>query len=352
MVLDGFHPAVRTWFERRFGTPSRAQELGWPVIAESQQLPGHDVLLCAPTGSGKTLAAFMWAINRLVLDAENDALIDEVSVLYVSPLKALANDIRLNLEEPLSGVKAVALELGLKLAAIRAGLRTGDTPAGERTAMLKRPPQILVTTPESLFILLTSPRFREKLRAVRYVIVDELHAVAGNKRGVHLMVTLERLERMVRQGGAPRPARIGLSATLNPIETLAAFLAGAEVDDHGERHPRPVRIVRADDSVRALDLKIIAPGPDLGALATHQHWEAMYDALASLIRDHRTTLIFTLSRRWAERIALALQKRVGADAVMAHHGSLARAERLMAEQRLKRGELKAIVASTRADIVV
>jgi len=341
---------VRTWFERRFGSPSRAQELGWPVIAESQRSPGHDVLLCAPTGSGKTLAAFMWAINRLVLEAENDALIDEVSVLYVSPLKALANDIRLNLEEPLSGVKAVASEFGLKLAAIRAGLRTGDTPAGERTAMLKRPPHILVTTPESLFILLTSPRFREKLRAVRYIIVDELHAVAGNKRGAHLMVTLERLERMVRQGGAPRPARIGLSATLNPIETLAAFLAGAEVDSGGERHPRPVRIVRADDSVRSLDLKIIAPGPELGSLATHQHWEAMYDALASLIREHRTTLIFTLSRRWAERIALALQKRVGVDAVMAHHGSLARAERLMAEQRLKRGELKAIVATASLEL--
>src|ERR1700732_4463195 len=223
--LDDFHPAVRAWFQRRFDAPSCAQELGWPVIGAANEAPGFDVLLCAPTGSGKTLAAFMWAINRLVLGAEKDALIDEGPVLYASPLKAIPNDIRLNLEEPLSGVKAVALELGLKLAAIRAGLRTGDTPAGERTAMLKRPPQILVTTPESLFILLTSPRFREKLRAVRYVIVDELHAVAGNKRGGHLMVTLERLERMVRQGGAPRPARIGLSATLNPIETLAAFLA-------------------------------------------------------------------------------------------------------------------------------
>src|SRR5262249_36645398 len=201
------------------GTPSRAQELGWPVIAESQRSPGHDVLLCAPTGSGKTLAAFMWAINRLVLDAENDALIDEVSVLYVSPLNALANDIRLNLDEPLSGVKAVASEFGLKLAAIRAGLRTGDTPAGERTAMLKRPPHILVTTPESLFILLTSPRFREKLRAVRYVIVDELHAIAGNKRGAHLMLTLERLERLVLRSDSAPPARIRLSATLTPIET-------------------------------------------------------------------------------------------------------------------------------------
>jgi ATP-dependent Lhr-like helicase len=348
--LADFHPAVREWFRRRFDAPSRAQILGWPVIAAAVRPPGHDVLLCAPTGSGKTLAAFMWAINRLIVEAEADALRDEVSVLYVSPLKALANDIRLNLEEPLNGVREVAHEMGLTLMPIRAGLRTGDTPANERTAMLRRPPHILVTTPESLFILLTSARFREKLRAVRYVIVDELHAVAGDKRGAHLALTLERLERMVRHGGAPRPVRIGLSATLNPIETLAAFLAGAEVDANCERTPRPIRIVRADDARRELDLAVIAPGPELGALATHPHWEAMYDTVASLIREHRTTLVFTLSRRWAERIALALQKRIGADAVVAHHGSLARAERLAAEQRLKRGELKAIVATASLEL--
>jgi len=350
MPLADFHPAVAEWFGRRFSAPSRAQVLGWPVIAGATRTPGHDVLLCAPTGSGKTLAAFMWAINRLIVEAAAGALRDEVSVLYVSPLKALANDVRLNLEEPLNGVREVATEMGLTLAPIRAGLRTGDTPANERTAMLRRPPHILVTTPESLFILLTSARFREKLGAVRYVIVDELHAVAGDKRGAHLAITLERLERMVRRGGAPRPVRIGLSATLNPIETLAAFLAGAEVAANGERTPRPIRIVRADDAPRELDLAVIAPGPELGALATHSHWEAMYDIVANLIREHRTTLVFTLSRRWAERIALALQKRVGTDAVMAHHGSLARAERLAAEQRLKRGELKAIVATASLEL--
>jgi ATP-dependent Lhr-like helicase len=350
-TLDAFHPAVRGWFSSRFGAMSRAQELGWPAIIEAEKGARRDVLLCAPTGSGKTLAAFMWAINRLVLDAEKGALADEVSVLYVSPLKALANDIRLNLEEPLAGVRAAAsADCGAKLGAIRAGLRTGDTPASERAAMLRRPPHILVTTPESLFILLTSPKFREKLCNIRHVIVDELHAIAGGKRGAHLMVTLERLERMVVRAGAPRPARIGLSATLNPIETLARFLAGAEIDREYKRVPRPVNIVRADDRPRELDLQIIAPGPELGSLATHQHWEAMYDALASLIREHRTTLVFTLSRRWAERIALALQKRVGADAVMAHHGSLARAERLAAEQRLKRGELKAIVATASLEL--
>ncbi|MFZ0888249.1 MAG: DEAD/DEAH box helicase, partial [Candidatus Binataceae bacterium] len=244
---------VRTWFERRFGAPSRVQEMGWPVIGGSEAGDGHDVLLCAPTGSGKTLAAFMWAIDRLIAEAERGTLADQVSVLYVSPLKALANDIRLNLDEPLEGIRSVAAEMHLELAAIRAGLRTGDTTLAERSAMLRRPPHILVTTPESLFILLTSPRFREKLRAVRWVIVDELHAIAPNKRGAHLALTLERLERMVRNAGAPRPTRIGLSATLNPVETLAEFLAGAAVDRDDVRTPRPVRIVRADDRARALD---------------------------------------------------------------------------------------------------
>ena len=351
-VLDDFHPAVRAWFERRFTAPSRAQELGWPVIgaANDNGTPGFDVLLCAPTGSGKTLAAFMWAINGLVIEAARDRLRDEVAVLYVSPLKALANDIRLNLEEPLQGVRAAGAETGLDLSRIRAGLRTGDTSASERTAMLRRPPHILVTTPESLFILLTSPKFREKLAAVRHVIVDELHALAGNKRGAHLALTLERLERFVTSRGNARPNRIGLSATLNPIEKLAGFLAGYDVAHDHARSPRPIKVVRADDRVRAMDLQVIAPGPELGPLATHPHWEAMYDEVARLIGAHRTTLVFALSRRTAERVALNLQKRLGADAVMAHHGSLARAERLLAEQRLKRGELKAIVATASLEL--
>ena len=216
--------------------------------------------------------------------------------------------------------------------------------------MLRRPPHILVTTPESLFILLTSAKFREKLRAVRYVIVDELHAIAGNKRGAHLMLTLERLERLVRSSGAPRPARIGLSATLNPIEALAAFLAGANVDRNDVRTPRAVRIV-APTTVRVHSIcRSLPPVPTSLRSRPIEHWEAMYDALASLIRDHRTTLVFTLSRRWAERIALALQKKLGTDAVMAHHGSLARAERLAAEQKLKRGDLKAIVATASLEL--
>ncbi len=349
-AISEFHPAVRTWFERRFGAPSRAQQAGWPVIGAANRAPGYDVLLCAPTGSGKTLAAFLWAINGLVIDAERGNLRDEVSVLYVSPLKALANDIRLNLEEPLQGVREVAAESGLDCSKIRAGLRTGDTSVSERTQMLRRPPHILVTTPESLFILLTSPKFREKLAAVRHVIVDELHALAGNKRGAHLALTLERLERYVMRSGAQRPNRIGLSATLNPIEKLAEFLAGFEVADDGTRTPRPVRIVRTDDRARKMDLQVVAAGPDLGPLATHPHWDAMYDEVARLIGEHRTTLVFTLSRRTAERVAVNLQKRLGTGAVMAHHGSLARAERLDAEQKLKRGELKAIVATASLEL--
>src|SRR6202790_5364758 len=349
-AIAEFHPAVRAWFERRFDAPSRAQELGWPIIGAANEAPGFDVLLCAPTGSGKTLAAFMWAINGLVLEAERGLLRDEVSVLYVSPLKALANDIRLNLEEPLNGVRETGAESKLDFSHIRAGLRTGDTSASERAAMLRRPPHILVTTPESLFILLTSPKFREKLASVRHVIVDELHALAGNKRGAHLALTLERLERFVTSRGQARPNRIGLSATLNPIEKLPESLAGYNMDRAAAIHPRPVKIVRADDRVRTMDLEVLAPGPDVGPLATHQHWDAMYDEVARLIGEHRTTLVFALSRRTAERVALNLQKRLGTDAVMAHHGSLARAERLLAEQRLKRGELKAIVATASLEL--
>ena len=344
-AVSAFHPIVRAWFEDRFGRASAIQEAGWPLIGG-----GHDALLCAPTGSGKTLAAFLWSINQLVIEAQSGFLPDQVSVLYVSPLKALANDIRLNLEEPLGGVRAAAAAAGMALAPIRAGLRTGDTPAGERGAMLRRPPHILVTTPESLFILLTSSRFRQKLESVRWVIVDELHAMAGNKRGAHLAITLERLERMVKARTGTRPVRIGLSATLNPIEELGRFLTGGEFDSSGQRIERPCRIVRTGDGPRELDLQVLAPGPELGPLATHPHWDAVYDKIAELIGEHRTTLVFTLSRRWAERVALALQKRVGEQAVMAHHGSMARAERLLAEQRLKRGELSAIVATASLEL--
>jgi len=348
----GFDAVVWRWFERRFGEPSHIQKIGWPVIAAADDPPGHDVLLCAPTGSGKTLAAFMWAIDRIVAQQRITELADEISVVYVSPLKALANDIRINLSEPLEGIRqeAAAVESGAPMAEIRVGLRTGDTPVHERAAMLKRPPHILVTTPESLFNLMGSPRFSQRLASVRCVIVDELHAIAPNKRGAHLAITLERLEHLVRERGGRRPVRIGLSATLNPIERMGEFLAGFDVDAAGRRTPRPVRIVQAQGDARAPDLAIVAPGPELGPIATHQHWDAAYDELARLIGEHRTTLVFTLSRRLAERTALNLQHRLGVDAVMAHHGSLARRERLEAEQRLKHGELKALVATASLEL--
>jgi ATP-dependent Lhr-like helicase len=344
-ALQSFHYAVREWFEHRFGTPSPIQTLGWPAIEA-----GHDALLCAATGSGKTLAAFLWALDYLVVEAERGTLRDEVTVVYVSPLKALANDVRANLEEPLTGIRQTAARRGTSLPEVRAAVRTGDTLTSERGAMLRRPPHILVTTPESLFILLTSQRFRSKLSRVRFVIVDELHALAGNKRGAHLAITLERLDKLVRDAVGTRPTRIGLSATLSPIERLGQFLCGADAGADDTPRWRPFRCVRADTAPRAAELKLIAPGPPLGPLATHEHWEAMYDEIAKLVRAYRTTLIFTLSRRWAERIALSLQKRLGTDAVMAHHGSLARAERLKAEQRLKRGELKAIVATSSLEL--
>ena len=273
-VLDAFHPAVRAWFTERFGTPAPAQILGWPVIARCDTPPGHDVLLCAPTGSGKTLAAFMWAIDRLFRRRRTrptrrsrfGALClaaEGARQRYPGQPRRAAG--RNPPDGASSGRGAGRSDEAKPIPEVRAGLRTGDTPANERSAMLRRPPHILVTTPESLFILLTSPRFRQSLSAVRYVIVDELHALAPNKRGAHLMLTLERLERMVRATGAPRPVRIGLSATLNPIERLAEFLAGAEVAADGARHPRPVKVVHAQGSeerARRMDLKVIAPGPD------------------------------------------------------------------------------------------
>ena len=342
--LDAFQPLLRDWFSARFGAPTPIQERGWPAIGA-----GHNTLLCAPTGSGKTLAAFLWALDHLIGQACTEALREEVSVLYVSPLKALANDVRLNLQRPLAEVHELANLRGQRLVPITVGLRTGDTPAGQRGAMLRHPPHLLVTTPESLFILLTSSRFREKLAAVRWIIIDELHAVAANKRGAHLALSLERLERLVTSRGGSPPVRIGLSATLNPIEELANFLSGT-YELQGRRQARPCRIVRTDQQARRLDLQVLAPGPELGPIATHQHWEAMYDRIAELIGQHRTTLVFTLSRRWAERLALALQQRLGSEAVLAHHGSLARAQRFAAEQRLKRGELRAIVSTSSLEL--
>ncbi len=329
--LRAFHPAVRAWFEGRFSAPTAPQAYGWPAIGA-----GQHTLITAPTGSGKTLAAFLWCLDYLVNLGVRGELNDQVYVLYISPLKALSNDIQRNLEEPLAGIREEGQRQGIALPEIRSAVRTGDTPAPDRTSMARRPPHILITTPESLFILLASERLRQALRTVRYLIVDEIHAVAGSKRGVHLSLSLERLQALTLR----EPQRIGLSATLHPLDEIAAFLTGC-AEPGGP--PRPSTIV--DAGQRPMDVSIVPPKDDLGAVATNAVWEATYDRLATLIRDHRTTLIFANSRSLVERLAVHLTERLGPEAVGAHHGSLSRKQRLRAEAQLKAGEIKAIVAT-------
>jgi Lhr-like helicase len=254
-VLARFHPAVRAWFSGRFPGPTEPQRHGWPAIAA-----GEHTLITAPTGSGKTLAAFLWTLDDLVQQAVGGSLDDRIHVVYVSPLKALNNDIHRNLAEPLAGIRAAAAEQGVALPELRAAVRTGDTPAPERAAMSRRPPHVLITTPESLFILLASERMRRALAHVRYLIVDEIHAVAGTKRGAHLALSLERLTDLA----ATPPVRIGLSATVEPVEEIAGLLTGAETPGGP---PRPCRIVDVGRR-RTLDLEVVAPTGDLGAIAT------------------------------------------------------------------------------------
>jgi len=332
-VLDRFHPAVSGWFRSRFPAPSEAQQRAWPVIAGG----GH-ALVAAPTGSGKTLAAFLSAINDLVVEGLERGLADEVYVLYVSPLKALSNDIQKNLQQPLTGIRDQLLELGLPDVPIRDAVRTGDTPQFERERMRRSPPHILVTTPESLYILLTSDSGRKMLGNVRSVIVDELHALAGNKRGAHLMLSLERLEALC---GKPF-TRIGLSATVKPVEDMAQFLVGAA--------SAATYTIIDTGHVRERDLALEIPRSPLDAVMPNEVWGELYDRLAELTSQHRTTLIFVNQRRLAERAAKALAERIGEQHVTAHHGSLAREHRLKAEQRLKGGELKALVATSSLEL--
>jgi len=331
------HPLVQEWFAGRFGSPTEPQEQGWPPI-----LAGKSTLICAPTGSGKTLAAFLACIDRLIRKALSGGLEDRTEVLYVSPLKALSNDIRKNLEVPLSEITALAGQRELWMPPIRAAVRTGDTLIPERRAMLAHPPHILVTTPESLYILLTAEKSRAILRDVETVIVDEIHAVADDKRGAHLSLSLERLEALIAQSRPNRPpVRIGLSATQKPIELVAKFLAG-----NGRAEPVIVNIGQR----RALDLAVEVPGSELGPIATNDMWEEVYDRVAELARQHRSTLVFVNTRRLSERISHHLAQRLGADAVAAHHGSLARKVRLVAENRLKLGEVRVLVATASLEL--
>jgi ATP-dependent Lhr-like helicase len=328
----GFHPAVSDWFSEQFGEPTEVQREAWRVTAQRR-----DTLITAPTGSGKTLAAFLSAINELVVEGLSRGLDDEVHVLYVSPLKALSNDIQKNLQGPLTGIRDRLQAMGLGDVPIRDAVRTGDTSTLERERMRRAPPHILVTTPESLFILLTSDAGRTMLRSVRSVIVDELHAVAGSKRGAHLALSLERLDAICAQP----PLRIGLSATQKPIEKMARFLVG--------RADRDCAIVDTGH-VRQRDLALELPQSPLTPVMATEVWTEIYDRLAQFTESHRTTLIFVNQRRMAERVARHLAERIGEDNVTAHHGSLAKEHRLRAEQRLKSGQLKALVATASLEL--
>ncbi len=332
-LKEWFHPAVTSWFQNTFDAPTACQRAAWKALKT-----GRHAVIAAPTGSGKTLAAFLSAIDDLVSEAESGHLADAVQVLYVSPLKALSHDIEKNLEQPLASIQAKLLETGLSHPPIRAQSRTGDTTAAARRAMARRPPHILVTTPESLYILLTSESGQRMLETVRTVIVDEIHALIGNKRGAHLALSLERLSYLCQR----RITRIGLSATQAPLETVARFLLGN----------RPLQQCEIIDSghLRSLDVDIVLPDLPLEAVLSQEAAKSLYDRMTELIQRHRTTLVFVNTRRQAERVARALGERLGDDQVTSHHGSLARPQRLEAERRLKAGELKALVATASLEL--
>jgi ATP-dependent Lhr-like helicase len=331
------HPLVAEWFVQRFATPTEPQEQGWPHI-----LAGRTTLISAPTGSGKTLAAFLACIDRLVRKALAGDLADRTEVLYVSPLKALGNDIQKNLEVPLGEILAMAGERGLLMPEIRTAVRTGDTLMHERRAMLKRPPHILVTTPESLYILLTADKSRAILRDVETVIVDEIHAVADDKRGAHLTLSLERLEALTYK----RPVRIGLSATQKPIEEVAHFLTGSSDSDGS----RPQAIIVNIGHKRKLDMAVEVPSMPLGPVASNEMWDEVYNRLVTLVEQHRSTLVFVNTRRMAERVAHHLGERIGEENVAAHHGSLSRKLRLAAEKKLKEGQVRVLVATASLEL--
>ncbi|MGA8523880.1 MAG: DEAD/DEAH box helicase [Candidatus Dormiibacterota bacterium] len=340
--MSAFHPAVRTWFKRRFPEgPTPAQHEGWPEIAS-----GRNTLIAAPTGSGKTLAGFLVCIDALYRAADRGVVVEgKTQVVYVSPLKALAVDVQQNLETPLREIAEVAAELGMTLPPLRAEVRTGDTTQSMRAAMIKRPPNFLVTTPESLYLLVTAQRSRAALTTVTTIIVDEIHAVARDKRGSHLAVTLERLERLCAQP----PVRIGLSATQRPIETVARLLVGAGASRSNPDGSPRCAVVDVGHR-RALDVAIELPSGELEAVASREQLGEVLDAIAAHVRAHRTTLVFVNTRRMAERVAHQLAERLGDDAVAAHHGSLSKDRRQRVESQLRAGALRALVASASLEL--
>ena len=337
MPLSSFHPATQAWFQATFAVPTRVQQQAWQSI-----LDGRHTLLAAPTGSGKTLAAFLANIDRLLREGLQQPLPDETRVLYISPLKALSNDIQINLQQPLQGVRDKLLGQGLFDVEIRAWVRTGDTPQSERRKAIQTPPHILVSTPESVYILLTSESGRKLLSTVDTVIVDEIHALAGNKRGAHLTLSLERLQALVeKHNPGKRLQRIGLSATQKPIELMAHFLLGkstasCDIIDTGH--------------VRDRDLGLLVPQSPLEAVMANEVWSELYNTLEHLIQRHHTTLIFVNTRRLAERVTRHLAERLSTEAVMAHHGSMSRERRLEAEQQLKQGKLQCLVATASLEL--
>jgi ATP-dependent Lhr-like helicase len=392
-ALGWAHPVVREWFLAKFGSATEPQIAGWPAI-----LRGEPTLISAPTGSGKTLAAFLVCIDGLLREAIEGRLAEQTQVVYCSPLKALSNDVQKNLDGPLREIQALAIARGYLCGEIRTGVRTGDTPVKERAAMLRRPPHILVTTPESLYILLTAGKSRQQLGRVRTVIVDEIHAIADDKRGAHLALSLERLDALVcgenrlsagamLVGRDRPPQRIGLSATQNPIELVAGFLVGAgsvpPTSQHRDvGHPRmtgapsgaeapvgegagmdglkpvPFKTISGRKAAtivqvgqrRRLDLAIEVPSDALGSVTSTAMWQEVFDKLAALAGQHRSTLVFVNTRRLVEKISFELTERLGSEAVAAHHGSLSRALRLDAEQRLKHGEVKILVATASLEL--
>jgi len=343
------HPVTAEWFLTKFGSPTEPQTHGWPSI-----LAGDATLISAPTGSGKTLAAFLVCIDQLLRASLSGQLAPVTQVVYVSPLKALSNDVQKNLDAPLAEIQRLAIERGYLCPEIRTGVRTGDTLPKERAAMLRNPPHILVTTPESLYILLTAGKSREHLRRVRTVIVDEIHAVADDKRGAHLSLSLERLDALVTgenrlspgqflTGLATAPQRIGLSATQNPIALVANFLTGV----HEDR--QPATIIQVGQR-RELNIAIEVPSDELGSVTTNGMWSEIFDKLAAHAQNHRSTLVFVNTRRLVEKISFELSSRLGVEHVAAHHGSLSRTLRLDAEQRLKNGQIKILIATASLEL--